>query len=49
MNFWAKYSLRFVLFITLVRKSVSKFAANGAESLNRKTSPSEHLVSSPFF
>ena len=45
MNFWAKYSLRFVLFVTLVRQSVSKFAGNAVESLNGKISPSEPLLS----
>ena len=43
--FRAKYSLRFVLFVRLVRKSVSKFDGNRVESLNRKTSLSETLLS----
>ena len=45
MNFWGKYSLTFVLFVTLVRKSVSKFSRNAVESLNGKISPSEPLLS----
>ena len=35
-NFRAKYSLKFVLFVTLLRKSVSKFTENGIKSLNGK-------------
>ena len=45
MNFWMKYLLRFVLFITLVRKSALKFAGNAVESLNGKISPSKPLLS----
>ena len=39
------YSLRFVSFVTLVKKSVSKFAGLVVESLNVKTRPSEPLLS----
>ena len=39
------YPLRFISFVTLVKKPVSKFAENGAESLNGKTNPSEPLLS----
>ena len=45
MNFWATYSLRFVLFVALVWKSISKFVGNGLESLNGKTILSEPLLS----
>ena len=38
------YSLRFVSFVTLVKKSVSKFAGL-VESLNVKARPSEPLLS----
>ena len=41
-NFWTKWPLRFVLFVTLVRKLVSKFAGNGVELLSGNTGSSEH-------
>ena len=44
MNFLAKYSLKFVLFVTLV-EDVSKFAGNSVELVNGKTSSSEPLFS----
>ena len=42
MNFRSKHSLKFVSFVTLVRKSVSKFAGNDVESLNGKTRKQVH-------
>ena len=49
-NFCAKYSLKFVLFVTLVGKSFSNNFVNSAESLNGRLSPSEiPLSQSPFF
>ena len=43
-NFWAYYSLRFVLFVMLVTKFVSKVSGKGKESLNKKTSPWKPLL-----
>ena len=37
--------MRLVLFVTLVRKLVSKFTGNGAELFNGKKGPSEPLLS----